>query len=194
MILSNKNKINIKLYVFKKLRNRTFRECAQIVIDNKSRELKNQKHIAQWSTTLETYIYPTLGDISIGTITKVDIAEVLRPIWTEKNKTAKRLRGRIETIFDYAKAMEYCEGDNPAEWKGNLEPILGNLKQESRPHPSLPYNQVSTFVQHLRQKDGISPKALEFAILTACRSGEIFGATWQEIDFKIKSGLFRKNE
>ncbi len=169
-----------------KLRNRTFRECAQIVIANKSRELKNQKHIAQWSTTLETYIYPTLGDISIGTITKVDIAEVLRPIWIEKNETAKRIRGRIETIFDYAKAMEYFEGDNPAEWKGNLEPILGNLKQESRPHPSLPYDQVSTFVQHLRQKDGISPKALEFAILTACRSGEIFGATWQEIDFKSK--------
>ena len=169
-----------------KLRNRTFRECAQIVIANKSRELKNQKHIAQWSTTLETYIYPTLGDISIGTITKVDIAEVLRPIWIEKNETAKRIRGRIETIFDYAKAMEYFEGDNPAEWKGNLEPILGNLKQESRPHPSLPYDQVSTFIQHLRQKDGISPKALEFAILTACRSGEIFGAIWQEIDFENK--------
>jgi len=169
-----------------KLRNRTFRECAQIVITNKSRELKNQKHIAQWSTTLETYIYPTLGDISIGTITKVDIAEVLRPIWIEKNETAKRIRGRIETIFDYAKAMEYFEGDNPAEWKGNLEPILGNLKQVSRPHPSLPYDQIYTFVQHLRQKDGISPKALEFAILTACRSGEIFGATWQEIDLKNK--------
>lgn len=169
-----------------KLRNRTFRECAQIVIANKSRELKNQKHIAQWSTTLETYIYPILGDISISTITKVDIAEVLRPIWIEKNETAKRIRGRIETIFDYAKAMEYFEGDNPAEWKGNLEPILGNLKHESRPHPSLPYDQVSTFLQHLRQKDGISPKALEFAILTACRSGEIFGATWQEIDFKSK--------
>ncbi|MGE8572656.1 MAG: tyrosine-type recombinase/integrase [Acinetobacter amyesii] len=169
-----------------KLRNRTFRECAQIVIANKSRELKNQKHIAQWSTTLETYIYPTLGDISIGTITKVDIAEVLRPIWIDKNETAKRIRGRIETIFDYAKAMEYFEGDNPAEWKGNLEPILGNLKQESRPHPSLPYDQIATFIQHLRQKDGISPKALEFAILTACRSGEIFGAIWQEIDFENK--------
>lgn len=167
-------------------REKTFRECAKIVIANKSRELKNQKHIAQWSTTLETYIYPTLGDINVGTITKVDIAEVLRPIWIEKNETAKRIRGRIETIFDYAKAMEYFEGDNPAEWKGNLEPILGNLKQESRPHPSLPYDQIATFVQHLRQKDGISPKALEFAILTACRSGEIFGATWQEIDFKNK--------
>lgn len=174
-----------KLYV-QKLRDKTFLECAKVVIANKTRELKNEKHIGQWTSTLETYIYPTLGDISIGTITKVDIAEVLRPIWTEKNETAKRIRGRIETIFDYAKAMGYFVGDNPAEWKGNLEPILGNLKQVSRPHPSLPYDQVSTFIQHLRQKDGISPKALEFAILTACRSGEIFGATWQEIDFKNK--------
>ena len=175
-----------------KLRDRTFRECAQIVIANKSRELKNQKHIAQWSSTLETYIYPILGDRVIGSITKVDIAKVLESIWAEKNETAKRLRGRIETIFDYAKAMEYFEGDNPAEWKGNLEPILGKLKQVSCPHPSLPYDQVAEFVQHLRQKDGISPKALQFAILTACRSGEIFGATWQEIDFETKVWIIPK--
>ncbi|MDU2408986.1 tyrosine-type recombinase/integrase [Acinetobacter junii] len=166
------------------LRNKTLRECAKVVIANKTRELKNEKHIGQWSSTLETYIYPTLGNLSISTITKVDIAEALKPIWIEKNETAKRIRGRIETIFDYAKAMGYFEGDNPAEWKGNLEPILGNLKQESRPHPSLPYEQVAEFIQHLRQKKGISPKALEFAILTACRSGEVFGALWKEIDFK----------
>ena len=180
-----------KLYV-QKLRDKTFLECAKVVIANKARELKNEKHIGQWTSTLETYIYPTLGDISIGTITKVDIAEVLRPIWTEKNETAKRIRGRIETIFDYAKAMGYFVGDNPAEWKGNLEPILGNLKRESRPHPSLPYDQVSEFIHHLRQKKGISPKALEFTILTACRSGEIFGAKWQEIDFKNKVWIIPK--
>jgi integrase len=120
------------------------------------------------------------------------IAEALKPIWIEKNETAKRIRGRIETIFDYAKAMGYFEGDNPAEWKGNLEPILGNLKQESRPHPSLPYEQVAEFIYHLKQKKGISPKALEFAILTACRSGEIFGAKWQEIDFKNKVWIIPK--
>jgi integrase len=171
---------------------KTFRECAEVVIAKKTLELKNQKHIGQWSSTLETYIYPTLGDLIVGTITKVDIAAVLEPIWIEKNETAKRIRGRIETIFDYAKAMGYFEGDNPAEWKGNLEPILGNLKQESRPHPSLPYEQVSEFIQYLRQKKGISPKALEFAILTACRSGEIFGAKWQEIDFKNKVWIIPK--
>ncbi len=103
-----------------KLRDKTFRECAKVVIANKTRELKNAKHIGQWSSTLETYIYPTLGDLSISTITKVDIAEVLKPIWIEKNETPKRIRGRIETIFDYAKAMGYFEGDNPAEWKAIL--------------------------------------------------------------------------
>ena len=171
---------------------KTFRECAEVVIAKKTLELKNQKHIGQWSSTLETYIYPTLGDLIVGTITKVDIAAVLEPIWIEKNETAKRIRGRIETIFDYAKAMGYFVGNNPAEWKGNLEPILGNLKQESRPHPSLPYEQVAGFIQHLGQKKGISPKALEFAILTACRSGEIFGAKWHEIDFKNKVWIIPK--
>ena len=180
-----------KLHV-QQLRNKTFMECAKVVIGNKTRELKNEKHIGQWSSTLETYIYPTLGNLTIGNITKAEIAEVLRPIWVEKNETAKRIRGRIETIFDYAKAMGYFEGDNPAEWKGNLEPILGNLKQESRPHPSLPYEQVAEFIHHLRQKKGISPKALGFAILTACRSGEIFGAKWQEIDFKNKVWIIPK--
>ncbi|MCY6412078.1 tyrosine-type recombinase/integrase [Acinetobacter sp. VNH17] len=180
-----------KLHI-QQLRNKTFTECAKVVIANKTRELKNEKHIGQWSSTLETYIYPTLGDLTIGTITKVDIAEALKPIWIEKNETARRIRGRIETIFDYAKAMGYFEGDNPAEWKGNLEPILGNLKQESRPHPSLPYEQVAEFIHHLRQKKGISPKALEFAILTACRSGEIFGAKWQEIDFKNRVWIIPK--
>ncbi|MQZ58221.1 tyrosine-type recombinase/integrase [Acinetobacter junii] len=175
-----------------KHRAKTFRECAEVVIAKKTLELKNQKHIEQWSSTLETYIYPTLGDLIVGTITKVDIAAVLEPIWIEKNETAKRIRGRIETIFDYAKAMGYFVGDNPAEWKGNLEPILGNLKQESRPHPSLPYEQVAEFIQRLRQKKGISPKALEFAILTACRSGEIFGAKWHEIDFKNKVWIIPK--
>lgn len=169
-----------------KLKAKTFRECAVVVIDKKTRELKNQKHIAQWSSTLETYVYPTLGDRNISSITKADIAAVLEPIWIDKHETAKRLRGRIETIFDYARAMEYFTGNNPAEWKGNLEPIMGKVKREIKSLPSLPYPEVSNFIKHLQTKSGISAKALEFTILTACRSGEIFGATWNEIDFNSK--------
>ena len=169
-----------------KLKAKTFRECAVVVIDKKTRELKNQKHIAQWSSTLETYVYPALGDRNIGSITKADIAAVLEPIWIDKHETAKRLRGRIETIFDYARAMEYFTGNNPAEWKGNLEPIMGKIKREVKSLPSLPYQEVSNFIKYLQTKSGISAKALEFTILTACRSGEIFGATWNEIDFNSK--------
>jgi integrase len=178
--------------ILQQQREKTFRECAKIVIEKKSLELKNKKHIEQWASTIETYIYPVIGDRVIGSITKTDILAALEPIWLEIHETAKRIRGRLETVFDYAKAMEYFVGDNPAAWKGNLEPILGNLKQESRPHPSLPYMQVASFIHDLRQRIGISPKALEFAILTACRSGEVFGALWKEINFKNKIWIIPK--
>lgn len=165
---------------------KTFRECAKVVIANKSRELKSTKHLAQWQSTLETYAYPTLGERIVGTITKADIAAVLEPIWHTKNETANRLRGRIEVILDYAKAMEYREGDNPAAWKGTLEPILGRIKREVKSQPSLPYTEIGPLIVELRKRKGVSPRALEFAILTATRSGEIFGATWDEINLKTK--------
>lgn len=170
----------------KKQREKTFKECAEIVFANKAREVSNQKHATQWASTVETYVFPILGDRIIGSITKSDIASVLEPIWIEKNETAKRVRGRLENIFDYAKAMEYFVGDNPAAWKGNLEPILGKLKREVKSLPSLPYSSISKFMEHLQTKGGIAAKALEFAILTACRSGEVFGATWNEINFDSK--------
>lgn len=169
-----------------KQREKTFAECAKVVFANKARELNNEKHATQWATTVETYAFPTLGDRIIGTITKADIAAVLQPIWVDKNETAKRVRGRLENIFDYAKAMEYFAGDNPALWKGNLEPILGKLKRDVKSFPSLPYPKVQKFITHLKTKGGIAAKALEFAILSACRSGEIFGATWGEINFDSK--------
>lgn len=165
---------------------KTFRECAEVVIANKSRELKNAKHVAQWQSTLETYAYPTIGERIVGTITKADVVGVLEPIWQTKNETANRLRGRIETILDYAKAMEYREGDNPAAWKGALEPILGKVSREVKAQPSLPYREIGAFMAELRKREGVSPRALEFAILTATRSGEVFGATWDEIDLKAK--------
>ncbi len=171
---------------------KTFRECAKVVINNKSRELKNAKHISQWQSTLETYVYPTLGERIVGTITKADVVSVLEPIWHTKNETANRLRGRIEVILDYAKAMEYRTGDNPAEWKGALEPILGKIKREVKSQPSLPYTEIGSFMAELRKRKGSSPRALEFVILTASRAGEVFGATWDEIDMKAKTWTIPK--
>lgn len=171
---------------------KTFRECAKVVINNKSRELKNAKHISQWQSTLETYVYPTLGERIVGTITKADVVSVLEPIWHTKNETANRLRGRIEVILDYAKAMEYRTGDNPAEWKGALEPILGKIKREVKSQPSLPYTEIGSFMAELRKRKGSSPRALEFVILTATRAGEVFGATWDEIDMQAKTWTIPK--
>ncbi|MDR2014775.1 MAG: integrase arm-type DNA-binding domain-containing protein, partial [Azoarcus sp.] len=165
---------------------KTFRECAEVVIANKSNELKNPKHIAQWQSTLETYAYPIIGDKIVGDVTKADIVAVLQPIWLDKNETATRVRGRIEAVMDYAKAIEILKGDNPAVWKGSLEPILGKVKRKKKSHPSLPYSELGTFMAELRRREGISPRALEFLILTATRSNEVFGAAWDEIDMQSK--------
>lgn len=172
---------------------KTFRECADAVIINKSRELKNAKHLAQWQSTLENYVYPAIGDRVVSTIAKADVVAVLEPIWQTKNETASRLRGRIETILDYAKAMEYREGDNPAAWKGTLEPILGKIKREVKSQPSLPYTETKAFMAELRKREGISPRALEFVILTAARAGEVFGATWEEIDLNNRVWVIPAN-
>ena len=165
---------------------KTFRECAEVVIENKSREFKNIRHQAFWRSSLETYVFPALGDRIIETITRADVAAVLEPIWETKHKSARELRGRIEAVLDYAKAMEYRDGENPAAWKGVLEPILGRIKRTVKPQPSLPYAEIGIFMSELRKCEGMPARALEFAILTATRAGEVFGATYEEIDLQAK--------
>lgn len=164
-------------------REKMFVECAAIVIEQKGKVLKSAKALAQWNSTFKQYVFPTFGNTIVGKITKHDVVAVLQPIWHEKSETASRLRGRIEAVFDYARAMGYFEGDNPASWRGCLEPLLGNLKRKRRHHPALPYDQVATFMAALAGRAGIAPKALAFAILTATRSKEVREATWREIDF-----------
>ena len=165
---------------------KTFRDCAEVVIENKSRELKTIHNQVRWRTTIETYILPALGDRIIGTITRADVAAVLEPIWHTKHRTAKELRGQIEAIFDYTKAMEYREGDNPAVWKGMLEPILGKVKRKIKSQPSLPYTEIGVFMTELRKQKDMFARALEFIILTATRAGEVFGAEWEEIDMTAR--------
>ena len=165
---------------------KTFRECAEVVIENKTRGFRSARHQTYWRVSLESYVFPILGDSIVGTITRADVAAVLTPIWETKHKTARELRGRIEAVLDYAKAMEYRDGENPAAWKGILEPILGRVKYIVKPQPSLPYTEIGIFMAELRKCDGMPARALEFAILTATRAGEVFGATWEEIDFQTK--------
>ena len=164
---------------------KTFRECAEVVIENKSHELSG-KQGAFWRSSIERYVFPALGDRIVGTITHAEVAAALDPIWQTKYKTAKELRGRIETIFDYAKAMEYREGDNPAAWKGVLEPILGRVKRQEKPHSALPYAEIGAFMRDLRKHEGTPARALELIILTATRAGETFAAKWREFDMESR--------
>lgn len=170
-------------------RRKTFEECAKIVIAQKTDELRNEKAIAQWRSTLETYAYPFLNDgRKIDELTRHDVAKALEPIWQTKRETASRLRGRIEAVFNYAKGIEAFDGDNPAELKGCIEPLLGKQKKdkEANHHAALPYAEIGAFMAELRTREGMSARALEFSILTAARSGEARGATWAEIDFAAK--------
>ncbi|MFC4726320.1 tyrosine-type recombinase/integrase [Glycocaulis abyssi] len=166
-------------------RSKTFRECAEVVIETKEKELVNPKHKAQWRSSLETYAYPVLADKPVSSITVDDVKKVLEPIWSTKHETARRVRSRMEAVFDSAKDKKLMQGDNPAEWRGSLKE-LGKLKIKRRHHPALPYAQVGEFMAELRKRDGMAAKALEFAILCASRSGEVRGATWDEIDLKAR--------
>ena len=165
---------------------KTFRECAEVVWENKAREYKNIRHHREWQKSIEKYAYPVLGNMIVGNITSADVAAVLEPIWYEKHKTAITIRGRIEKVLDYAKAMKYRDGENPALWRGVLEPILGRVKIKAKPHPALPYIEIGAFMSELRKREGMPARALELIILTATREGEVAGATWDEIDLKAK--------
>ena len=122
-------------------------------------------------------------------ITTEDVLAVLSQIWTTKTETAKRVHGRLENVLDYAAAMKWRSGENPARWRGHLNKLLPPPARvrRVRPQPALEFREVPTFVQELRNLDSVSARALEFLILTACRTGEVLGATWQEIDLENRS-------
>ena len=167
-------------------RNLTFREVAEACIKSKSHEWKNAKHAQQWKNTLVTYAFPVIGHLPISEITTDLILKILEPIWVEKAETASRVRQRLETIWDYGKARNYVEGENPARLKGHLDKLLPKTAKVKRVRhfAALPYKDVSSFVKDLRRRTGYSALGLEFLILTAARTGEVIGAKWNEIDFE----------
>jgi integrase len=117
-----------------------------------------------------------------------DILRVLKPLWLSKAETASRLRGRIERVLDFAKARGMRSGENPARWRGHLDAVLPKRAKLTRGHhKAMPFNEVPEFMGKLGEMDGVSPGALEFAVLTAARSGEVLGARWDEIDLDAKS-------
>jgi integrase len=153
---------------------------ADEVRETLSAGFRNEKHKAQWKSTLATYA-ATLGAKPVDTI---DVLAILKPIWTTKAETASRVRGRIEKVLDAAKAMGLCIGENPARWRGNLDHLLPRRSNLARGHhAAMPYEDVAAFIAKLREQKAFSTRALELCILTAARSGEILGMRWSEIDF-----------
>lgn len=165
-------------------RQMTFKQCADAYLSVASREWRNQKHASQWRNTLDTYVHPVIGDIPVADVDKALVLKVLRPIWEQKTETARRVRGRIELILNWATAEGLREGKNPAVWRDSLKGSLPNLSKVKKPihRPALPYSRMTEFMTALRSRDGMAAKALEFLILTATRSGETRGARWSEID------------
>ncbi len=162
----------------------TFRQCAEAYIEAHKYSWKNAKHSGQWSATLATYAYPIFGDLPVQSIDVSLVTKALEPIWQTKTETASRVRGRIESVLDWATVRDFRQGDNPARWRGHLDKLLPQRSkvQKVEHHSALPYAETGAFMAALREQGSTSALALEFLILTATRTGEVIGATWAEID------------
>jgi hypothetical protein len=166
----------------------TFGEMADEVREALSAGFRNEKHKAQWKSTLETYAAPLRAQPVDGIATD-DVLAILKPIWTTKTETASRLRGRIETVLDAAKAKGFRDGENPARWRGHLDHLLPKPSKLTRGHhAAMPYEDVAAFVAQLREREATAALALEFCILTAARSGEVLGAGGLKSIWIRKSG------
>lgn len=166
----------------------TFAECVKSTINAKRAEWKNAKHADQWRNTLESYANPVIGKMPVDQVDLPHIERILAPLWNTKTETASRLRARIEAVLDWATVSRHRRGDNPARWKGNLDVLLAkpNKVRKVEHHAAMPVEAMHHFIADLRTRDGMAARALEFLILTAVRSGEVRGATWDEIDMEAR--------
>lgn len=161
----------------------TFKAVAETYIAANEESWRNPKHRQQWRNTLATYVYPVIGELPVADVETAHVLTILEPIWKSRAETASRVRGRIETVLDSAKARGYRSGENPARWRGHIAQILPARSRLTRGHhKALAYEALPAFVAALRAREAVAALALEFAILTAARSGEVIGATWGEVD------------
>lgn len=166
----------------------TFRECAERYIAAQAGGWRNEKHRAQWSSTLAAYAYPTIGELAASAIDTTLVLNCLEPIWSHTPETAKRLRGRIENILDWAAVRGYRAGDNPARWRGHLSKLLpapGKVRAV-RHHAAMPYSELPKFMADLRDRDELAARALELTVLTSLRTSEVIEAEWDEFDLAAK--------
>lgn len=179
----------------------TFKQIAQECIKSLAPGWRNSKHADQWTNTLQTYVYPKIGDLPIAGIETQHVLQVLEPIWTKKTETASRVRGRIEKVLSWAAARGYRSKENPATWRGHLDALLAQPSKVRvvRHHPALPYERMGTFMAELRKQTGVAAAALEFTVLTAVRVNEAVQAQWSEIDlpaalWTIPEGRMKANK
>ena len=167
-----------------KLQVMSFGEAADALIESMSSSWRNEKHRGQWRMTLTAYCAPIRAQ-SVAAVSTDDVLRILKPLWTTKPETASRLRGRIERVLDFARARGQRSGENPARWRGHLDALLPRRAKLTRGHhKAMPFEAVPAFMAALRERAGVAPRALEFAILTAARSGEVLGARWEEINLE----------
>ena len=159
-----------------------FRECARLYLALHESSW-GAKHAEQWNATLRDYVFPVLGDLPVAEIDQATVLKVIEPIWTTKTVTASRIRGRIESVLDYATANNFREGDNPARALLAALPKAANTHTIEH-HPAVPWKEMPTFMAALRGVDSPPARCLEFVILTAARTNEATQATWSEIDLR----------
>jgi integrase len=177
----------------------TFDAAARELVESMAPSWRNARHRAQWSMTLLGAVLAKDGTIKktrydycaiirnkpVSKLTTEDALRVLKPLWQTRSETANRLRGRCERVWDLAKVRGYSSGENPFRWRGHLDKLLPKRARLTRGHyKAMPFGDVPSFVGRLRNLEGVAPRALEFAILTAARSGETLGARWEEIDLQ----------
>ncbi len=165
---------------------KTFEQAAGEYIKIHADSWSNDKHRKQWESTLAAYAFPVVGKLSLRDIRQEHILKILEPIWTTKTETATRVRGRMESILDWAKVKGLRSGENPAAWKGHLDHMLpAPTRLKKVEHlTAVPVREMPDFMIKLRQAAGTAAQALEFLILTAARSGEVRGITWQEVSLE----------
>lgn len=164
----------------------TFKSVALDYIAAHRSGWKNAKHAQQWENTLASYAYPVLENLNAKEVTTEHVLKVLTPIWQVKPETASRVRNRMEMVLDAAKVRGLREGENPARWRGHLDKLLPPRSKVKTVvhHPALPWAEMPAFMKEIAKHDDLSYKAMQLTILTACRTSEVLGATWDELDLE----------
>jgi integrase len=180
------------------LRALTFKQCAESYISQHAGEWRSARHGAEWATSLAQYAFPIIGDLPVAAIDTALVLKVLEQpvpaspngrypagtLWGARRGMASRIRGRIEAVLGWATVRGHRTGDNPARWTKHLSEVLPSAQVAQEHHAAMPFQDVPEFVVALRKQEGVAAKALEFLILTAARSNEVFGAHWAEIDLE----------